>query len=357
MTVESTPTEEFDRFIFSLVRDEPRSMQDFRKSIKLAEDRGEIELTDDDEELLGHDRKRWETNIQNRIMELKSKGLIAHLTRDKYVAPIPCENPLEPEEFWELIRRAAENRGSTLVATSEHHIHEIGEYYIESVTPNQIKFKRVPLVGSKSIDSPKLDKHRVLGMANALNAVGGQGTRITIGGNKKLYSDLLVPLSPQIDFVAPEHIEIIDIVVNPPEPFKTKNSEVEKELKKRAKTPGLVREGATKFRKKILENYEDTCAVTGSQITDVIHAAHVKPYNGPSSNYVENGIALRSDVHRLFDLFKIRIHPEDLSIHYHPDIKKEYGFISDTLQLPEGSKRPDRDAFEAIWNIDKNKWF
>ena len=43
-----------------------------------------------------------------------------------------------------------------------------------------------------------------------------------------------------------------------------------------------------------------------------------------NQNHVSNGIAMRSDVHRLFDLGKIRIHPDDLSIHLHPDVAADY---------------------------------
>ena len=62
--------------------------------------------------------------------------------------------------------------------------------------------------------------------------------------------------------------------------------------------------GAHLFRKNILQNYNHKCAISGTSITDAIQAAHIIPYNGPSTNRLSNGLALRSDIHRLFDLGK-----------------------------------------------------
>ena len=130
------------------------------------------------------------------------------------------------------------------------------------------------------------------------------------------------------------------------------------DLRKRALKPGVQREGASKFRKEVLENYGSKCAISGISVVDTIQAAHIRPYNGPETNHPANGIALRSDIHRLFDLGKIRINPGDLRIHLHPDIKSEYDVICfDELCLPEGAIRPDEDALRLMWSFEKNRWF
>jgi len=60
----------------------------------------------------------------------------------------------------------------------------------------------------------------------------------------------------------------------------------------------------SKFRKELLEAYDNTCAVTGSTVIELLEAAHIQPYSGIHTSVVSNGILLRSDIHDLFDLQK-----------------------------------------------------
>tara|TARA_R110002167_G_scaffold341691_1_gene550159 strand:+ start:3354 stop:4181 length:828 start_codon:yes stop_codon:yes gene_type:complete len=62
--------------------------------------------------------------------------------------------------------------------------------------------------------------------------------------------------------------------------------------------------GQSKFRKELLEAYNNTCAVTGSRVLEILEAAHIEPYDGAYTSVVNNGILLRSDIHDLFDLNK-----------------------------------------------------
>lgn len=78
------------------------------------------------------------------------------------------------------------------------------------------------------------------------------------------------------------------------------------------------RQGQAKFRRKLLEAYDGACAVSGTNVADVLQAAHIRPYNGPTTNSVTNGILLRADLHNLFDLKLITIHPETLTVSVSP---------------------------------------
>jgi hypothetical protein len=62
-----------------------------------------------------------------------------------------------------------------------------------------------------------------------------------------------------------------------------------------------VREGQDHFRTRVLEAYGAKCALTGANAVAALDAAHIKPYMGPKTNVVRNGICLRADVHRLWD--------------------------------------------------------
>lgn len=73
------------------------------------------------------------------------------------------------------------------------------------------------------------------------------------------------------------------------------------------------REGAPAFQKKLVAVY-GKCAMTGCTVEAALDAAHIIPYSGPTSNHVKNGLLLRADVHKLFDLELIQINPDDYTI-------------------------------------------
>lgn len=70
---------------------------------------------------------------------------------------------------------------------------------------------------------------------------------------------------------------------------------------------GRLGQGA--FRVLVTDAYLRRCAVTGEKTLPVLEAAHIKPFalNGPNS--VKNGILLRSDLHKLFDLGYVTVTP------------------------------------------------
>lgn len=70
-----------------------------------------------------------------------------------------------------------------------------------------------------------------------------------------------------------------------------------------------LRQGQPKFRSRLLTAYGRACAFTGERTLWVLEAAHIVPYLGPKTNHVTNGLLLRSDVHTLFDLGLIAVHP------------------------------------------------
>ncbi len=63
----------------------------------------------------------------------------------------------------------------------------------------------------------------------------------------------------------------------------------------------VVRPGQSRFRNAVLEAYGRRCAVSGESTEEILEAAHIQPYAGSQSDHVQNGIALRTDLHRLFD--------------------------------------------------------
>jgi len=86
-------------------------------------------------------------------------------------------------------------------------------------------------------------------------------------------------------------------------------------------TRGRLGQGA--FRVLVTDAYLRRCAVTGEKTLPVLEAAHIKPYSLEGPHSVKNGILLRSDLHKLFDLGYVTITP-DLMLEVSPRLKGEW---------------------------------
>ncbi len=65
------------------------------------------------------------------------------------------------------------------------------------------------------------------------------------------------------------------------------------------------------------------CAVTEEKILPVLEAAHIKPFSKGGEHRIDNGILLRSDMHRLFDKGYMTL-TTDLHIEMSQRIKDEF---------------------------------
>lgn len=107
------------------------------------------------------------------------------------------------------------------------------------------------------------------------------------------------------------------------------------------------REGQNKFRVMVLETYGNRCAVTGSDVPAAIEAAHILPYRGPKFNQIANGLTLRRDIHRLFDLGMVAVDESSYSILIGPSLRNsDYAWLDGVkLNLPiKKTERPSREA-------------
>lgn len=119
-----------------------------------------------------------------------------------------------------------------------------------------------------------------------------------------------------------------------------------------------ARLGQGAFRLGVLDAYQLRCAVTGERVKPVLEAAHIKPYSLQGPNIVENGLSLRADIHRLFDLGYVTV-DKDMKFHVSSRLKSEfdngidyYRFNSEELRvLPK--KSTDRPKSEFLeWHND-----
>jgi putative restriction endonuclease len=118
------------------------------------------------------------------------------------------------------------------------------------------------------------------------------------------------------------------------------------------------RRGQGKFRSELRKRYGDKCMVTGCAALDVLEAAHIWPYRGDTDNHAENGLLLRADIHTLFDLDLIAVHPETLSIHVAPNLRTEsaYSGLEGCKLGVTNVARPSREPLQRRWDAFIEKW-
>jgi putative restriction endonuclease len=112
---------------------------------------------------------------------------------------------------------------------------------------------------------------------------------------------------------------------------------------------GRLGQGA--FRVLVTDAYNRRCAVTGERTLPVLEAAHIRPYAHKGPHRGSNGILLRSDLHKLFDLGYLTVTPR-LHLEVSPRLKAEwengreyYAYHGKSLGfLPESMQsRPSRE--------------
>jgi putative restriction endonuclease len=86
-------------------------------------------------------------------------------------------------------------------------------------------------------------------------------------------------------------------------------------------TRGRLGQGA--FRVLVTDAYQRRCAVTGERTLPVLEAAHILPFALKGPNAVNNGLLLRSDLHKLFDLGYVTV-TSDFHLEVSPRLREEW---------------------------------
>lgn len=110
-----------------------------------------------------------------------------------------------------------------------------------------------------------------------------------------------------------------------------------------------VRQGQQKFRNALKAAYQNTCALTGCSVVEVLEAAHIIGYRGKHTNRVQNGLLLRADIHTLFDMGLIGFDPSTWTVVLHRRMQdgpyRELHGSTPRLPKNEG-KRPNVKALK-----------
>lgn len=124
--------------------------------------------------------------------------------------------------------------------------------------------------------------------------------------------------------------------------------------------PGLQprRLGQGAFRKLVLDAYGRRCAVSGEHAIPVLQASHIRPFADTEQHEITNGLALRSDIHILFDQGYVSVTPDYqfiVSERLHEDFDNgavyyEYARQQRSILLPnDPSFAPDRARLD--WHL------
>lgn len=124
--------------------------------------------------------------------------------------------------------------------------------------------------------------------------------------------------------------------------------------------PALVRPrlGQGLFSLAVRDAYGAACAVTGEHSGPVLEAAHIVPYGRGGEHRVDNGLLLRSDLHRLYDRGYVTVTPDyefrvgdSLREDFHNG-RSYYSLSGSRITLPNQTiLRPSRKHLE--WHVQE----
>jgi HNH endonuclease len=107
----------------------------------------------------------------------------------------------------------------------------------------------------------------------------------------------------------------------------------------------IPRLGQGSFRLAVLDVY-GSCAVTGEHSLPALEAAHIRPYRQGGTHELRNGLPLRRDLHRLFDLGYVSVKP-DAQFIVSPRLRSEFANGHTYYALAGRKLRPPKDADAA----------
>lgn len=110
----------------------------------------------------------------------------------------------------------------------------------------------------------------------------------------------------------------------------------------------VQRRGQLAFRRDLIEAYGGRCAISGCNAEAALEACHIRPYKGPRTNTLSNGLLLRADLHTLFDQGLLAVDTKSMTIIIAPELE---GTTYETLtgkfvSVPE--RMPDDSNLEAL---------
>lgn len=99
-----------------------------------------------------------------------------------------------------------------------------------------------------------------------------------------------------------------------------------------------TRQGQGPFRRQLMDDFGAACCLSGCTIEGLLEAAHICTHDKSDDHSRGNGLLLRADLHTLFDLDMLRIHPDTFEVEMDEQVarSRDYGcFHERCLAIPE----------------------
>lgn len=124
------------------------------------------------------------------------------------------------------------------------------------------------------------------------------------------------------------------------------------EMRRRVLREIAVRRGQVQFRQRLIRRYGEICQISRCAFSPLIEAAHIRPYAQSADNGVQNGLLLRTDLHTLFDLGLLAVHPTTIRVVMNPNLLHAgYAAFDGTQLFVNSTQGPDREALRRRWEF------
>ncbi len=145
-----------------------------------------------------------------------------------------------------------------------------------------------------------------------------------------------------------KHLHAGFVLVHEPKSRKLTQAELEdEEVLEREYVERLKRKGQAAFRRALLQE-NPVCHMTGCTATGALEAAHILPAAENGKATVENGILLRADLHRLFDLGFLAIEPANGRLWLHSTCQEDYADVAN-FKADKNRRQAWKQALQIRW--------
>lgn len=133
-----------------------------------------------------------------------------------------------------------------------------------------------------------------------------------------------------------------------------------KDERQKRKRAVVNRPGQKKFKHQLMKAYGGCCSITGCSVEAVLNAAHIIPYLGTKTDHPSNGLLLRVDIHKLFDIHYLSINPKTNRVEMAEVLKNTvyWELRGQLLRMPKSkTERPNHNALSKHYQVFESRWF
>ena len=296
----------------------------------------------------------WKRNIRNALQDEKDQFRLVNIEKGVWALPreLSIYEEIDAKRSWDVVSSRAREYLEGGVEFSSWI--QTQRYKISDMTEKSIIVERLDSDKPQKITPGQIEK-----AIKRLNAAGGASGRRTLNYTVAIET-ALVELHPDLtwarkgDFIHSQKRDSsaaigfeLDSQTN--QVFQEFQPESIEDARTFVARTIAIRQGQPQFRAKLLEAYSRRCAITGTDAIQALEAAHIRPYAGPKTNHVQNGIILRSDVHSLFDRGLVGVEPDDYSVVMSDVLANSSYSDYEQLRIRLPREQNKRPSAEALW--------